>query len=108
MHQGMLVFAQGMVHLPLTMFRCCAGVRRREYRVEEFSCLDQLFAVAFAQLTARESSSDIEVNLREKSEWLYHMDFRRETIAQNTQANANVSRPLQIDADFAHCLIGIA
>jgi hypothetical protein len=33
-----------------------------EHKVEDFSCVDQFFAMAFAQLTYRESLRDIEVN----------------------------------------------
>jgi Transposase DDE domain/Domain of unknown function (DUF4372) len=108
MHQGMLVFAQVMAHLPLTTFRRCVAAHRGDFKVQEFSCLDQFFAMAFAQLTSRESLRDIEVNLRAQSARLYHMGFRCKTIARNTLANANATRPWQIYADFAQHLIGIA
>ena len=108
MHQGMLVFAQVMAHLPLSTFRRCVAAHRGEHKVQEFSCLDQFFAMAFAQLTARESLRDIEVNLRAQSARLYHMGFRCKTIARNTLANANAVRPWQMYADFAQHLIGIA
>jgi Transposase DDE domain/Domain of unknown function (DUF4372) len=108
MHQGMLVFAQVMAHLPLTTFRRCVAAHRGDFKVQEFSCLDQFFAMAFAQLTSRESLRDIEVNLRAQSARLYHMGFRCKTIARNTLANANATRPWQIYADLAQHLIGIA
>ena len=108
MHQGMLVFAQVMAHVPLTTFRRCVAAHRGDYKVQEFSCLDQFFAMAFAQLTARESLRDIDVNLRAQSARLYHTGFRCKTIARNTLANANATRPWQIYADFAQHLIGIA
>ena len=108
MHQGMLVFAQVMAHLPLTTFRRCVGMHRGDHKVQTFSCLDQFFAMAFAQLTARESLRDIEVNLRAQSARLYRMGFRCKTVSRNTLANANATRPWQIYADFAQHLIGIA
>ena len=108
MHQGILVFAQIMAHVPLTTFRRCVAAHRGDFKVQEFSCLDQFFAMAFAQLTARESLRDIEVNLRAQSSRLYHMGFRCKTIARNTLANANATRPWQIYADFAQHLISIA
>ena len=108
MHQGMLVFAQVMAHLPLTTFRRCVASHRGDHKVQEFTCLDQFFAMAFAQLTARESLRDIEVNLRAQATRLYHMGFRCKTISRNTLANANATRPWQIYADFAQALIGIA
>ncbi|MBK5102802.1 MAG: IS4 family transposase [Burkholderiales bacterium] len=108
MHQGMLVFAQVMAHLPLSTFRRCVAAHRGDHKVQEFSCLDQFFAMAFAQLTARESLRDIEVNLRAQSARLYHMGFRCKTISRNTLSNANAVRPWQMYADFAQHLIGIA
>jgi len=108
MHQGMLVFPQVMAHLPLSTFRRCVAAHRGDHKVQGFSCLDQFFAMSFAQLTARESLRDIEVNLRAQSARLYHMGFRCKTISRNTLANANATRPWQMYADFAQHLIGIA
>jgi hypothetical protein len=108
MHQGKLVFAQLMAHLPLSTFRRCVAAHRGDFKVKEFSCLDQFLAMAFAQLTWRESLRDIEINLRAQSARLYHMGFRCKTISRNTLANANATRPWQMYADFAQHLIGIA
>src|ERR1019366_1034815 len=100
MHQGKLVFSQLMTYLPLTTFRRCVATHRGEHKVKDFSCLDQFFAMAFAQLTYRESLRDIEVNLRAQAHRLYHMGFRCSTISSNTQWNANATRPLQTYDDF--------
>ncbi len=108
MHQGKFVFSQLMSHLPLTTFRRCVAIHRGEHKVKDFSCLDQFFAMAFAQLTYRESLRDIEINLRAQAPRLYHMGFRCTTISRNTLANANATRPWQIYADFAQHLIGMA
>jgi hypothetical protein len=108
MHQGKLVFAQLMAHLPLSTFRRCVAAHRGEHKVQDFSCLDQFLAMAFAQLTYRESLRDIEVNLRAQSSRLYHMGFRCRTISRNTLANANATRPWQMYADFAQHLITLA
>ena len=108
MHQGKLVFSQLMAHLPLSTFRRCVAKHRGDHKVQDFSCLDQFFAMAFAQLTYRESLRDIEINLRAQSKRLYHMGFRCQTISRNTLANANATRPWQIYADLAQHLIGIA
>ena len=63
MHQGKLVFAQVMAHLPLSTFRRCVARYDGEHKVKSFSCLDQFYAMAFAQLTFRESLRDIEACL---------------------------------------------
>ena len=108
MHQGKLVFAQVMAHLPLTTFARCVARHRAEHKVKDFSCLDQFLCLAFAQLTWRESLRDIEVNLRAQSKRLYHMGFRCKTISRNTLANANATRPWQVFSEFAQHLINIA
>ena len=97
-----------MLYLPLSTFRRCVADHRGEHKVKDFSCLDQFFAMAFAQLTYRESLRDIEVNLRAQARRLYHMGFRCQTISRNTLANANATRPWKIYADFAQHLIALA
>ena len=96
-----------MQHLPLTTFRRCVARYNGEYRIQQFSCLDQYLCLAFAQLTWRESLRDIEACLRAQSSKLYHLGFRS-AIARNTLANANAVRDWRIYADFAQHLIGIA
>ena len=107
MHQGKLVFAQVMAHLPLSTFRRCVARYDGEHKVKSFSCLDQFYAMAFAQLTFRESLRDIEACLATQAHRLYHLGFRS-PVARNTLANANAVRPWQIYADLAQHLIGIA
>ena len=104
MHQGKLVFSQIMMHRPLTTFRRCVAAHRGDHKVKDFTCLDQFLAMAFAQLTYRESLRDIEVNLRAQAKRLYHMGFRCATLSCNTLANANATRPWQIYADYAQLL----
>jgi Domain of unknown function (DUF4372)/Transposase DDE domain len=64
-------------------------------------------AMAFAQLTYRESLRDIETCLRSVGSKLYHMGFRS-PVARSTLADANESRDWRIYADFAQILISIA
>jgi len=107
MHQGQLVFAQLMQHLPLTTFRRCVARYAGEHKVKRFSCLDQYLCMAFAQLTYRESLRDIEACLRAQASKLYHMGLRSH-VARNTLANANATRDWRIYCDFAQSLIAIA
>jgi len=107
MHQGMFVFAQVMAYLPLSSLRRCVARYDGEHKVKRFSCLEQFYAMAFAQLTFRESLRDIEACLATQGPRLYHMGFRS-PVARNTLANANAVRPWQIYADLAQHLIGIA
>ena len=63
--------------------------------MRRFSCRNQFLAMAFAQLTYRESLRDIEACLRSRSELLYSLGFRRE-VARSTLAEANETRPWPI------------
>ena len=108
MNQGKLVFSQLMAFLPLSTFRRCVATHRGDHKVQDFTCMDQFLAMAFAQLTYRESLRDIEVNLRAQAKRLYHMGLRCKTVSRNTLANANATRPWQIYANLAQHLIAMA
>ena len=104
MNTGRTVFSQLMDFLPLPEFRRCVDRYAGDYKVQHFTCLDQFFSLAFAQLTYRESLRDIEACLRAQSGKLYHMGFRGR-ISRNNLAHANEHRDWRIFADFAHLLI---
>ena len=72
--------------------------------MRRFSCRNQFLAMAFAQLTYRESLRDIEACLRSRSELLYSLGFRGE-VARSTLAEANETRDWRIYADLAQKLI---
>lgn len=77
---------------------------RGHYKVRGFSCWDQFLAMAFAQMTFRESLSDIEVCLRSRHDQLYHLGFRS-PVAHSTLADANHTRDWRLYADLAQGLI---
>jgi len=108
MRTGQLVFAQIMRHLPLVAFARMVERHRAQHKVKDFTCLDQFLALAFAQLTGRESLRDIEINLRAQARHHYRLGFRCKTISRNTLANANGTRPWAVFAELAQHLIGIA
>ena len=107
MFKNKLVFAQLMEFLPRHDFDKCVRRYRGNFRTRDFSCRDQFLAMAFAQLTYRESLRDIETCLRSVQPKLYHMGFRGR-IARSTMADANRKRDWRIYADFAQTLIGRA
>jgi Transposase DDE domain/Domain of unknown function (DUF4372) len=108
MRAGQLVFAQLMQHLPHVAFARIVEHHRAEHKVHAFTCRDQFLALAFAQLTGRESLRDIEINLRVQARHLYRLGFRCKTISRNTLANANSTRPWMVFAELARHLIAIA
>ena len=107
MHAGQFIFAQLMEFLPRHEFNQCVRRYRGNSRARGFSCFDQFFCMAFAQLTYRESLRDIETCLRAMGPKLYHAGFRGR-IARSTLADANEHHDWRIYADFAHVLIAVA
>ena len=104
MNLGQTVFSQVVDYLPRYEFLKCVSRYRGDYQQKSFSCWDQYLAMAFAQLTYRESLRDIEACLRAMSGKLYHMGFRGK-VARTTLADANESHDWRIYADFAQVLI---
>ena len=107
MNQGRTVFSQVISFLPDREFRRCVERYQGDIRLRGFSCWDQYLAMAFAQLTYRESLRDIEACLRSMQGKLYHLGFRGK-VARSTLADANESHDWRIFADFAQVLIAIA
>ena len=107
MNLGRTVFSQIMEHLPEYEFQKCVARYRGDSHLRGFSCLDQYLAMAFAQLTYRESLRDIEACLRSVASKLYHMGLRGK-VSRTTLADANESHDWRIFADFARVLIAIA
>jgi hypothetical protein len=96
-----------MGHLSAYEFQKCVARYRGDSHWRGFSCWDQYLAMAFAQLTYRESLRDVEACLRSMSGKLYHVGFRGQ-VARSTLADANETHDWRIYADFAQVLIGIA
>jgi len=96
-----------MSFLPDREFRRCVARYDGDARPRGFSCWDQYLAMAFAQLTYRDSLRDIEACLRSLGGKLYHMGFRGR-VARSTLADANDAHDWRIYAEFAQVLIRIA
>lgn len=107
MHEGKLIFAQLMDHLPMHTFRRTVERFSGDRAVRSFSCQDQLRAMAFAQLTWRDSLRDTVICLNAQAAKLYHMGFRG-PIARSTLADANETRDWRLYAAFAQSLIAQA
>ena len=107
MNTGKTLFAQLMDFLPWTTFTRIVDRYDGNRRVRTLSCAEQFRAMAFAQLTYRESLRDIEACLSAQSHKLYHMGFQ-EPVRRSTLADANESRDWRIYAEFAQRLIALA
>jgi len=104
MNTGKTLFAQLMDFLPWTTFTRIVTRYGGDIRVRTLCCAEQYRAMAFAQLTYRESLRDIEVCLSAQASKLYHMGFRQQ-VRRSTLADANETRDWRIYAEFAQRLI---
>jgi hypothetical protein len=104
MHTGKAVFAQVMEWIHPEQFRRCVLRYDGHNKVSEFPCWDQFLAMAFAQMTFRDSLADIEICLRSRRDQLYHLGFRS-SVAHSTLSDANRTRDWRIYADLAQGLI---
>ena len=107
MNAGRTIFAQLVEHLPHKEFQKCVARYRGDSNPRGFTCWDQYLAMAFAQLTYRESLRDIEACLSAMQGKLYHMGFRGK-VARSTLADANDAHDWRVYADFAQVLIATA
>jgi len=104
MYVGKTLFAQVMEFVPWTSFARIVQRHGGNSGVRTLSCAEQFRAMAFAQLTWRESLRDIETSLSANASKLYAMGFRC-AVRRSTLADANESRDWRIWSDLAALLI---
>ena len=104
MYVGKTLFAQVMEFVPWTSFARIVQRHGGNSGVRTLSCAEQFRAMAFAQLTWRESLRDIESCLCANAGKLYAMGFRS-AVKRTTLADANESRDWRIWSDLAAVLI---
>jgi hypothetical protein len=106
-NSGKTLFAQLMDFLPWSTFTRIVARYGGDQRVRTLSCAEHYRAMAFAQLTYRESLRDIETCLSVQTSKLYSMGFR-DPVRRSTLADANEARDWRIYAELAQRLIGQA
>lgn len=107
MNVGRTVFSQLMDLINPHEFDMCVKRYFNKEDSRKFSLKDQFLALAFAQITGRESLRDIEVCLKALGKQTYHLGFRSK-VARSTLAYANNTRDWRIWADFAQVFISKA
>ena len=105
MHEGRIIFAQIMDHLPRHPLERCVQKYGGDHRIRRLSCRDQFLAMSFAQLTLRDGLRGIQETLDANRHCLYHMGFRCASVPRSTLADANEQRPWRIWAEFALVLM---
>jgi hypothetical protein len=103
-NRGKTLFAQLMDFLPWSTFTRIVARYGGDQRVRTLSCAEHYRAMAFAQLTYRESLRDIETCLSVQASKLYSMGFR-DPVRRSTLADANEARDWRIYAELAQRLI---
>ena len=104
MNSGQTLFSQLMDFGPWKSFDRLVAKYCGDVRVRRFRCTEQFRAMAFAQLTYRESLRDIEACLGAQPSKLYGMGFRN-PVAKSTLADANELRDWRMWYDLATILI---
>jgi len=104
MNTGKTLFAQVMEFIPWTSFSRIVQRHRGNVGVRSLSCAEQFRAMAFAQLTWRESLRDIEASLSANATKLYAMGFRA-PVRRSTLADANELRDWRMWSSLAALLI---
>jgi hypothetical protein len=106
MHSGRFIFSELIANLPHKEFQKCVARYDDGSQRRKFSYWDQYLAMAFAQLTYRESLRDYRSVSAVGNRQTLPSRFSGQDCA--TLADANESRDCRIFADFAQVLIGIA
>ncbi|HBC86456.1 MAG TPA: IS4 family transposase [Lentisphaeria bacterium] len=104
MNKGKTIFSQIMKFLPAYEFQRSVLKYGGEYKVKEFSCLEQFYVMAFAQIAYRESLRDTVTCLGVLGPRLYHMGIRNKP-SLNNLSHANMTRDWRIFAEVAQVLI---
>lgn len=107
MYRGKTLFAQLMGFLPWTTFARIVNRYGGDRRIRSFPCTEQFRALAFGQITGRESLRGLAACLAAQPAKLYHCGFRS-PVRIATLSRANQRRDWRIHADFAQRLIARA
>jgi hypothetical protein len=107
MNTGKMIFTQVLECVPHWEFRRLTQAHDAADGRRQFSAWDHFLALAFAQMTFRDSLRDIEACLRTQPAVAYHLGFRTR-VTRSTLARANEERDWRPWAALAHKLIARA
>lgn len=104
MHKDKYVFAQLVSFLDNDKFRHIVTKYGGDKYIKHFTCWNQLLALMFGQLSARESLRDLVVALDAHHSKCYHLGMG-ENVSKSSLARANQDRDYRIFEEFAYYLI---
>jgi hypothetical protein len=107
MNTGKYVFAQVVSFISINDFNKCVKRYDGNYKIQHFTCWNQLMCMVFGQISNCDSLTDLVVGLTaQKSKW-YHLGMGS-GISKSNLAHANENRDWRIFADYASLLIAEA
>jgi hypothetical protein len=104
---GRTLFARLVELLPRRAFESAVARYRGDHRVRSLSCMDQLLAMIYAQVTGRSSLRETTLCLGALGRQRYRCGIRG-AVAKSSLADANESRDYRIFRDVALCMIASA
>src|SRR4051812_48118816 len=107
MAHGRTLFARLVELLPRRAFESAVTRWRGNYRVRTLSCMDQMLAMVYAQVTGRTSLRETAMCLRAMGAQRYHCGIGG-SVAKSSLADANESRDYRIFQDTALRMIAQA
>lgn len=107
MNTGKYVFAQVVEFLSPNEFGKCVAKYQGNFRIQHFTCWNQMLCMLFGQLANRESLSDLVICLESQRGKWYHLGLGT-GISKSNLAHANEYRDWRIFAEFAYILIAHA
>ncbi len=107
MFQDKYIFAQLTALLDRNKFNYIVRKYDGDRYVKHFTCWNQLLALMFGQLSARESLRDLIVALDAHNSKCYHLGLGK-NVSKSSLARANQDRDYRIFEEFAYYLVGIA
>lgn len=107
MNAGKTIFSQVLARVPHWEFQRLAALHDQGDGRRQFSAWDHFLALAFAQMTFRESLRDIEACLNVQPKLAYHLGFRSR-VTRSTLARVNEERDWRLFSALAHKLIARA
>jgi hypothetical protein len=104
MYEGKMVFSQVLELVPWRRFQTCVERYQGDHKIKSFYCHEFFRVMVFAQITGRDSLSELALCLKAVSHHLYHIGVRSK-ISKSNLIHANNHRNWKIFYDFAQILI---
>jgi hypothetical protein len=104
MNDGKYVFSQFVEFIPNRIFDRCVEKYDGDYKIQHFSCWNQLLSMIFGQLCRSDSLRDLVVGLSAHKNKFYHLGLGK-NVSKTNLAKANEIRDYRIFEEFFYQLV---